>query len=954
MAEDSGIRIVDATETIFFGRPPRDGTLRQWIELAIENRHCEERKALATIEAGGEKVETDLILKPGEHLYRAHAKVLWPELPVEPAARVVVQAGNETAEATVSVGSHRPWVVHVLSDCCSDYTWGPYSDEAAYRADDAALSAAEIALAEETSHLPPDERSAYNFVHARELEFLMEHYPEKAETAFEELRAGRFSVSPFFNNAITSAMGLEELIRQFYFARRLEREHGIPIKYANHQETPTITWMMATILAGCGIPYLVKGIYHMQCPWAERLAQLPLYLWEGPDGSRVLLRRGDHGYAEADFLHRETDLAGINAALHEKILPKREAEDYPFRAVALLGCYGDLSPSHNTMPKAKAASIRSYQSQEWDYPKMVDSSHERFWRAVEAEIAERKIELPVQRGDYGCGWDAWPVSLAKYFAAWRRGQELAVTADKLMAIATVLDPSFHASHSDDLERAWKCLLSLADHAWNGANDGNRALNARLRKNWSETACSLFGEIAESGLEKIASRVDAPGSSLLVFNALPWERTAVAVVSGLDAGEFVVRDSLTGEALPTQSEGKGRVIFEARHVPSVGYRVFGIEEGTPGRGAVTIDDNVIESPFYRASLSPETGAIQSLFDKTRGRELVDSESPYDLGQCVYTVGEKDHVPCSVEISRGATGAVFGEVVVRSRVEELKLKTTVRLYSNLDRVDIAHEVERPVRSVPEQIDFVFPFNIPDPQYRVEAPGCIMTPGELKAGGEQLPGSGQAYTLVRHFVDVFNEAVGVTLSQADSALVQFGHRTQAEDPIEPDRSCATVWCTALGNLINHEEVTHDQAGETGFVFRYSLRGHTGGFDPVRAIRFAWEDNNELLACRVPEGGSGGLSGGLRSFASVSPDTAILTALKVADEGPQAGIVLRLWSLQDAGQVTEAEVDLSGLGGISSVRRVDLLERDGEEIAHDGSKFSLGVRGRGLAAARANISAK
>lgn len=958
MPKGRRLQIADARETIFFGRNGADGCLYQWIDLTIESGHSSRRQAQVTIEAGGEKVRTDLALESGKHTYRAHAKVLWPDIPAEPAAEVVLRGAGETAATTVSVGSHRPWVIYVLADCCSDYTWGVYSDEDACRADDAALSRAEIALSDKTAHLPPEETSAYNFVHARELEYLAEYHPELAEKAFEALRSGRFSVSPFYNNAITSTQSLEELIRQFYFARRLERDHGIPIAYANHQETPTITWIMATVLAECGIPYLAKAIYPFEAPGVERLEGPPVFVWEGPDGSRVLLCRANLGYARAGFLRRDISAAEVTDALRERILSDYRRDGYPFSTAALLGCYADLSPASHRMPAAKAASLRRYRSNDWDYPKMIDGSHERFWKAIEAEIAERGIELPVYRGDYGSAWDVWPVSLAKYFAAWRRGQEMAVTADKIVAVATALDASFHAQHSRKAERAWQCLLSLGDHAWNGANDANRALNARLRKDWSATACLLFGELIEDGLGRIASCIAAPASALMVFNALAWERTSVVEAPCNRPGGFVVRDLETGQAVPAQSAGDGKVLFEARCIPSVGYRLFCIEDGTgksegqiPPGGTVVADDGLIDGPLYRVRVSPKTGAIESLYDKRRGRELADTELPYGLGQCVYTVDDEDHVPHSAEISTGSVGPVFGELIASYSVEKLKVKTTVCLYWNIDRIDITHEVERPVRGLPEQLNVVFPFDIPKAQYRFEAPGCIITPGEVAEGGEQLAGSGQAWTMVRHFVDVFNDEAGVTLSQADSAVVMFGHRTQAEDPIAPDSSSAAIWCLAMGNLINHEEVTRDQAGGTSFVFRYSLRGHTSGFDPVAALRFAWEDNNEMLCVRVPEGASGELAGSVRSFLSVRPETVIPTALVVADEGPRAGLVVRLWNLEQAGRSTEAQIDMSGLGGFSSAGRVDLLERDGDELGGSGGAVRLAVRGRGLAAARVKI---
>jgi alpha-mannosidase len=246
----------------------------------------------------------------------------------------------------------------------------------------------------------------------------------------------------------------------------------------------------------------------------------------------------------------------------------------------------------------------------------------------------------------------------------------------------------------------------------------------------------------------------------------------------------------------------------------------------------------------------------------------------------------------------------------------------------------------------MDFAFPFGVPHRQYRFEAPGAIVTPGS-----EQRPGAGQAVTAVRHFVDIFNDEFGVTLSQTDSGLVEFGHRTTAEDPLEPEPSNSTVLALALQNCMDWHEAVRDQAGITHFVFRYSLRGHAGGFDPAAAVRFGWEDNNELLVASLPAGQAGqarslpkgNLPGDAHSFVQVTPDNAVLAGFKVAEED---GLIVRLWEC--AGRDVTALVSLAGLGRIQGARQTDLLERDRESLTVTEGGVAVRLRARGLAAAR------
>ena len=961
------LSLVTATETIFFSVIAEK--LRQWVMVTVDNRLAAPLSARVTITAGGEEVVTPLELAPGVREYCCYAPALWPDRPPDRQAQVRLTAGEESVTTTTSVGRHRPWTIYLLSDVCTDYTW-VYDDEEMPRAHDAAITEAELTLAEAMVAEPPANHNHYNFVHAREVEFFLEHYPEQTERLFAHLRQGTITLNPFFNKALTGDMSLEELIRQFYPARTWARQYGLELGYANHQETPTITWAMATVLAGSGVNHLVKSILPYECPWAIRLEEPPVFIWEGPDGSRVLVRRRNKDYVEGNFVLR--DLRTTTMALHDEIIPAYERlnDQYPFNAIALVGCYGDLSPQSKDLPARKAATIAAYNAQGWAYPRLVNAAHRQFWADLEAQIAGRHIQLPVYRGDYGSAWETWPVSLAYDFAAWRRAQERAGTADKLAAILSRLEPDEYEAQRQQLARGWLNLTYLADHAWNGANDANRAFNASLRRRWQETAHQAFDAVIAAGLATLGRRLPAAEADrILVFNGLGWARSGLVRLAGFSENTSLI-DLATGAPVATQMTPEGDFYFEARDVPSVGYRVFEAQpqeskalawqsqeskalalptEGQPPvkNGGWTVDGCRLEGPYYAIEVSPVTGGLVSLYDKTRQRELVDPQSPYCLNQCLYLSDEVEHTPQLASVRPGPAGPLFAQLVARTSLKNLNLITTFTLYTHLDRVDIHNEVEKIPTTERHELNFAFPFLVPNRQYRFEAPGAIITPG-----GDQRPGAGQAVTAVRHFVDVFNDEFGVTFSQADSGLVEFGRRTSTEDPLEPDPANSTLLTLALASRINWREVTRDQAGATRFTFRYRLRGHSGGFDPTSAVRFGWEDNNELLAISLPgvQGFSLATAGqqkplppDVHSFVTVTPENVILASLKVAEE---EGLLLRLWECM--GQDATAFVKVSGLGSLQTACQTDLLERDAGTLNLTGGQIPIPVRPRGLAAAR------
>jgi alpha-mannosidase len=940
----SEIAILETRETIFYGH--HDGRLCQWIAATIGNRSGRWLRGTVTVEAGGQEVATQLEIAPGVHEYRCHAAALWPAGPL-PRAPLRLVAEEQVAAATTPVGHHRPWAIYLLSDVCTDYTW-VYESEPALREDDAALMDAEIDLAEATSGGPEADRNHYNLVHARQVEFYLEHYPDKAARLFEHLRRGTLTLNPLWNMCLTGDMSLEELIRQLYPARRWAAQHGLDLAYANHQETPAITWAMASVLAGSGIGHLVKSILPYECPWTKRLEEPPLFRWAGPDGSQVLVRRRNTDYVEGRFVLR--DLRATNIALHDEVIPRYEAlgERYPFSAIALVGCYGDLSPHSKELSAVKVATIAAYNAQGWVYPRLVNAAHRQFWDDLEDQVARRGVEIPTYRGDYGAAWEAWPASLAHDLAGWRRAQERAGTADRLAAILSRLDGEEHEACRETLVQGWANLGALADHAWNGASDGNRALNAALRRQWQVAANQAFDEVIAAGLAALGRQIPGgPEARIAVFNGLGWARTGLVQAPGPLQARVV--DVASGEVMPTQvTEEGGRPVlwFEARDVPPVGYRVFALRPGgerePAARGPWKMAGCRLEGPFYALEVSPDSGGIASLYDKVRDVELVDPGSPYHLNQCLYLSDGFEHTPWTASVEAGPCGPLFARLIVHAALKNIVLQATITLYAHLDRVDIRNEVYKLPTAEKQELDFAFPFRVPDRQYRFEAPGAIVVPGF-----DQRPGSGQAVAAVRHFVDVFNEASGVTLSQADSGLVEFGHRTTGEDPAEPDPRNSTVLALALQNDVDWHEAVRDQAGTRRFLFRYRLCGHAGGFDPAAAVRFGWEDNNELLAVTLPAGGQDTLPPDAHAFVQVQPDSAILVNLKTAEE---EGVVARLWEC--SGQRTDAVVALAGLGAVRAARQTDLLERDAGPLwvtpGVNGGSASIPLRARGFATAR------
>lgn len=953
-------------DTIFYYNV--DGVLRQTLKLRITNRTGKIQSGAVTVSTDDyEPVTTSLpIIQEGIRSYTVFAPVVYPNLARKTAggitihagthrpipARVKLKVGSQTITNAITIGRCRPWTVYICQDVCTDFTWG-YSEEETIELS-TGLTEAHLKAIEETEVGLFESQNRWSINQTMEVKWFMERKKDRTRRLFEREKDGHISVSPIFNSCLTATMSTEQAIRSLYFSRLVEREHGIDVSVAEHIEVPTITWGMATIFAGAGIKYFVKAWYDFMAPFCNRRDDIPIYYWEGPDGSRVLTASDKASclraaYAQARFLFKPYREAVKE--LHEWWIPHFENHtEHPYDAFILLGSHGDLSKESAGQIHRLVSNIIRYDSKPWEYPKIVNAKWKHFFRHVEDFAKKNGIDIPVLRGDFGVSWDEWPAHLAAVFSGVRRGVNAFKTAEKLLALASLLETETYARNRDKLKAAEILMEKLAEHPWNGSYPKEKIDAFHRKLKWQETLNKNVSEVIEDALGVISRHVPTgPDTILLVFNPLSWERTDMVKVEAPSSRRLTLRDNDTGEVLSSDLidvGGKRVMAFVARKVPPLGYRTYTISNGIESKvneSSIIVNDNLIENSFYKVEIDKETGGILHIFDKKRKVELVDVESGYKLNQYVYLSEGKEYTTTDAKISSKSHDQISGSLIIESSTLRSKIRTTVMLYSDLDRIDITNEVEKTPSTEPQEIDFVFPFNVPDRDYHCEGTAAIIKPGLTQYGGEQLRGSGQTSHACQTFVDISNEQYGVTLSQVDSYLIQFGHRTTFEVPEFPDPSNSTVLSLVMLNKC--PEMLQDQGGICNFLFRYSIKGHDGRYRGSDAVRFGLERNNELLVRALATHQKGELPHKSHSFLSCKQENVVVTALKVAEEETERGLIVRAWETD--GKTTEASFSTSALNAVSATR-TDLLERDQERLEISENTVSVSIPARGIATIR------
>jgi hypothetical protein len=692
---------------------------------------------------------------------------------------------------------------------------------------------------------------------------------------------------------------------------------------------------MAPILAGAGVRWLSVPFYNYDSAF-KQLKNPPLFVWEGPDGSRLRVVMDPWASNRASYTQGAAILKKPES-IEKEWLPHYSGlgDAYPLRAILASGTHGDISPRSGDQAQGFADAIRSYNAADGSHPKLVNATVAQFCEAVD------RVQLPTVCGCFGHSWDLWPVSLARYVADLRQAERDYLATETLLAVAACDRPELRDATRKDRERAEWCWAMLSDHAWNGTNEQNKRYNADLRRKWGEELAGLGAKLLDQGWA--AAGLTRDPQKITVFNSLSFPRTGlvrVAVSQEVRGEGFqplrleaILASSSEGgtpsprQAIPCQvvREGEGRVLyFVAPEVPAFSFRQFQLSSVRAVAGkACTAHPGGLEGPFYRLALDPRTGGVASLVHKASGRELC-TPGAGGLCQTVFFDG-KEHTLENVRAEVVAEGPILARMKVTGTVEGMEVTNLVTVYADWDQVDFDLGVHKPVTTKEQRLCQVFPVRSDRAELRIETPGAVIRPCP-QPQGDLLPGADTRRFAVQGFVDAsVPGGAGVTIAPLDAFALRL--------------DLAPLTFEAIGNDQNYREVVQDQDGVTDFRFRYVLRGHADGYSQCRTVAWSRSVTTPLAATW------GGIPSErmTRPTVRLDPSRAIATCFKPADGDGSTGLILRLW--ETAGRSDPVQVAVKGY---RKAILTDLLERDKNELAVTDERIEIKSNPHGFSCVR------
>ncbi|AEI51062.1 glycosyl hydrolase 38 domain protein [Runella slithyformis DSM 19594] len=710
------------------------------------------------------------------------------------------------------------------------------------------------------------------------------------------LRSGHIS-SPL--NTLVSTYGAqptEAVIRGMYYAGQMERRLGVRFPLAVCMENQTLPLGLSSLWAGSGAKYSWRGV----CACASRIPNAgfahrkhQLYRYMGMDGRGVTmkwynLKTGNKslgGYAESRQQTKSLDPSvGLNrtieilTALCDTI---SEKSAYPYNVAGAFGYGWDdldtyVSPDFITAAQNGTTPQRKVRvSNEVDFFE---------------DVARTYPKLPSESVSYGNEWDTYCVSMNETSAKVRRATEKLRAAEALASIVSLKNKTFGNNLAALRQKAWDGYGLFWEHDWTADGPVKPKERAEWQIKMQQQVSGYSDSLFNQSLHALGNQLQkATNPRFYVFNPLSWVRNDVADAEYAGSLPVKVVDVSTGKETASQvviKNGKQYLRIRAEKLPSVGYKVFEIQQGSPAAlpQAAAVSGNWFKNAFYRIRLL-KSGVISELYDSlANGKQLVkviDGKYLNDLG-----INNADEGAPLVLENAGPVS------VTLKAVSNFPVLHTVRvtLFKDSPRIEIQDSIQA---NFSDLKTWAFSFNLTHPTTRHEELGAILTAKNDRNGGHyasQTRTGGPArydWLTFNHFADLSEANYGVTLSNQDCSFFKLGNST----PDSLWEQSAQLNALAGGQTDGPKLGIPAQNGNGDFLYQFALTTHHAPFDQTAAMKFALEHQNPLVTGRIT--GENGDPRKTFSLLSVSDPNVLLWSVKPSEEGIKNGLITRFWNL-------------------------------------------------------------
>jgi alpha-mannosidase len=688
----------------------------------------------------------------------------------------------------------------------------------------------------------------------------------------------------------------ESLVRQLLVGKRwFKQNYAADARIGWNPDSFGYTWQLPQIYKKSGMDYFVT----QKMTWNDT-NQLPfkMFWWESPDGSKVLAYfPHDYGNTDMSPVRLSSDLASARerAPGMTEMMDLYGIGDHgggPTRAVLDEASHW-AAPGHVT-PKYQFGTAQAFFSDiekqiapvspEWNYQSIAKG-----YTAPPA--VEGKVDIPTWKSELYFEYHRGVFTTqANHKRNMRESEEQVLNAEKWASIAWLDGKLYPAT---ELTEDWKKVLFNQFHDL-AAGSGIAVIYKEAQQDYDVVRWST-DEIKASALQTMDETINTAGNGMpvVVYNPLGWERSGeVSVHLQLaQPGKSAVSISSNGvvaNAKIDQKTGVADLKIQVAKVPALGYKVVWVQPGDGGdKGLVktigadeTEASITLENEALRLTVDKQTGCITSLFDKKSSFETIAhggcgnelqafKDTPKDYDAWNIDPGTLDQAPA--RLTEGTSVRLIKSDGVNPAIRVFrtwqgsKFAQTISLENwNADQVDVDNEIDWHETHV--LLKVAFPLAASGPFATYEIPyGTIDRPTTRNNSWEKA----QFEVPAMRWADLGDGKHGLSvLNQTKYGYDAAGNvlrLTLLRSPTWPD----------------------PDADRGPHHFHYALYPHAGTWRDALTVRHGYEYNYPLTAVATTAH-SGSLEAE-HSFASVTPDNVVLTAVKKAEDAK--GLIFRVY---------------------------------------------------------------
>ncbi|WP_083602485.1 glycoside hydrolase family 38 C-terminal domain-containing protein [Hydrococcus rivularis] len=744
--------------------------------------------------------------------------------------------------------------------------------------------------------------------------WIEKHRPDLFKAIQEAVKAKSWEVlgGMWVEPEVTITSG-ESIVRQLLYGQRYIREKfGEITQVAWLPDSFGFSWQLPQIFKQSGIEYFVTGKLH----WNDT-TKFPhgVFWWQSPDGTQLLT------------LMSPPNVMGVMDT--NPIVMANYAIDWE-RQTGLKDTFwlpgvGDRGggPSRDMLevqrrwrqspffPQIKFATADEYLFVVSGQSLVENRQPTTNDKPVTFPIWNDELYLEFHRGCYTTHADQKSYN--------RRCEGLLYQAELWASLATII--LGQAYPKTELEDAWKKVLFNQFH---DILPGTSIPEVFVEANetWQEVE-RVGQKVLNKSLSAIASQITLPppphpnARPIIIFNSLNWQRSEVVVCS-IPSGNWEIYD-LAGQKLLSQLSADGQLLFLAKNIPSVGYRLFWLcpcQQPTTNHQPLTSHQNfILENEKLRVIINPETGDLNSIFDRIDRREILkgagnqlqafeDKGQYWDAWNIDPNYAQHPLPPARLKSIRYLEcGPLQWRVRIVKQLNNSEFCQDYVLHANSPILKIATMVNWQETHV--LVKVAFPLNVESDFATYEIPcGAIKRPTNPQTPAEKA--KWEVYAL--RWADLGDREYGVSLLND----CKYGYDSQ------PTQLRLTLLRSPQWPDPGADKGTHQ--------FTYAIYPHQGSWQAAKTVRYGYELNVPLTVL------SGELDNREKTHSlpatsqllDLDSENLILMAFKQSEDDPNAWI-LRCYECHGGTVKHSLKGDLQW----ASETPVDLLEQPLKEIS-------------------------